>query len=160
MLENRKYPSAADIARYAILQEFGGIYADADFIPADQTLPMHDKIPLVGALAIAEHTFRSFAGSKWFIFNGFLATPKAHPLFEAALDNLDRAFAVLPYATAWWVAGPGYLTALSSRGGINIFSPKIIGKIQKERTIDGAVLAAQKISARGGIIADWKPWLS
>lgn len=158
LLAKRDYPGAADIARYFVLREQGGLYFDSDYVPATPDLPLHDSLPMIGAFALSLPEYRSFAGSTWFLSNAVLAAPDHHPIFEAAIENLDAGFAELPHASAWWMPGPGYFTCLTSRGGIHIHSYDIVGSVGNARSLDDAMEGAGEAGRKGSVIAFWKPW--
>lgn len=158
LLEKRVFAGAVDIARYLILREYGGIYADADFFPCNLNQPLHNLLPMIGAFALSESTYRNFGGSPWFVTNSFLAAPPRHPIFIDAIDLLDRAFDVLPHATEWWVPGPGYLTCLTARGGIHILSNHIVASIGKVKDQEEAISYAAHPRFSGCVLVAWKPW--
>lgn len=50
LVDEKNYPAASDLARYSILQEYGGIYADIDIAPGDidltKSIKIHSEIPI------------------------------------------------------------------------------------------------------------------
>lgn len=54
MLDKRDYPGAVDVARYKLLDRFGGIYLDCDWYPARDDLSFDAVLPMIGLMAFDE----------------------------------------------------------------------------------------------------------
>lgn len=100
----RHWVERADAARYLILHEFGGVYADHDVVSA---------APLDGLLneGLVLAPTRP-AG----VSNDFIMAAPGHPVLKAVLDELPNAADrtsgrwVPPYARVIYGTGPGLLT--------------------------------------------------
>ena len=112
----RRYPyfvNRADAARYLILHEHGGVYADFDVACA---------APLDGLL---DQNLVLAPTKPFGVSNDLMMARPGHPLFRAALDGLPARFRylfhpwVLPYARVMLGTGSVYLSQLhrAARGG-------------------------------------------
>jgi len=100
------YHAQADILRYEILQQFGGIYIDADTTCVQ---PLDDRF-----LTVEEGVWASAENTQGLLANGFMGARAQHPLLSAILDDLGKidvaaiaseARAEL-YGAAWVLTGP------------------------------------------------------
>ncbi|MEE4174450.1 MAG: FkbM family methyltransferase [Xanthomonadales bacterium] len=73
------YARKADIARYEILHEFGGIYLDCDMQPWERFDFEHERADLVVCNETDDMQYCSI---------GFLAARKGHPVFRGAIDEI------------------------------------------------------------------------
>jgi hypothetical protein len=83
----RPYAYQADLARYCILHEFGGLYADLSYL-------LLGPLPLDGQRITV---FRDFQwSSPWDVSNGLIASPARHPALlkaiEAVCANVARRY--------------------------------------------------------------------
>lgn len=54
MLSEGDYPGAVDVARYILLERFGGIYLDCDWYPARDDVSFDSFLPLAGLTVFDE----------------------------------------------------------------------------------------------------------
>jgi mannosyltransferase OCH1-like enzyme len=158
-MAKRSYPAAVDVARYMVIERFGGIYLDCDFIPCTDLYALHDILPMVGYSALSARTCRQIGNAGFFLLNGFIAAPPRHPVFSTAIMRLEAALKLLPKSPPWWIPGPAYLTAIS-KGSVTVINPSIwvaAGKVQRslDETLRMAKAAAE---SRGAALMGWKPW--
>ena len=110
-----RYPEAiqrVDAARYVILREFGGVYADLDLVclrPIDALLDAEVVLPRTTPFGVS---------------NQFMLSVKGHSLFCHAVASLPRAYA--KWGRAWprhvrvlTTAGPLFLTGRLREHGTN-----------------------------------------
>lgn len=97
----RAYPEniqRVDAARYVMLREFGGMYADLDLEclrPVDELTEARVVLPRTTPFGVS---------------NQFMLSEPAHPLFQHAIEELPRAFAQRRYL---W---PRHVRILSTTG--------------------------------------------
>lgn len=101
------YHAQADILRYAVLQQYGGIYIDADtaFV---KLLDERFLAPAEGAWVVRERAESSL------LCNGFLGAEPGHPLLAAVIHDLAKldvaAIAAETreelHGAAWVLTGP------------------------------------------------------
>ena len=81
----------ADLGRYLILHHCGGIYADLDTECISSLDELEDETRVILAEEPIEHRYHSDAlGMAHMIFNGVMASPKAHPFWLHLIDTLRR----------------------------------------------------------------------
>jgi mannosyltransferase OCH1-like enzyme len=160
MLEIGDLPGAVDVARYIILDRFGGIYLDCDWYPARQTIAFHDLLPLVGLTALPEDTPRNTGSGSLLLTNSFIAAPPAHPVFKRILDVLPAVWADLPGAPAWWSTGPLIFTVVCRGGGVTITDAQFVaGSVPRRAPLEAVeALCATAEKDDGGLLLAWKSW--
>lgn len=160
MLAIGDLPGAVDVARYLILDRFGGIYLDCDWYPARAGLAFHDLLPLTGLTALAEDTPRDTGTGSLLLTNSLIAAPPGHPAFGRILEALPGAAAALPGAPAWWATGPLLFTVVCRGGAVTIADAGIVAGALPRRAPLADVLALCERAERadGGLLVAWKPW--
>lgn len=153
-------PGAVDVARYLVLQQFGGIYLDCDWYPARRDLSFHDRLPLVGLSALAEKTPRDLGSGSLLLTNSLIAAPAGHPVFRRILDALPAAAAALPGAPAWWSTGPLLFSVVCRGGAVTIADAELVAGELPRRAPFSAVQALCETAERqdGGLLVAWKSW--
>ena len=99
----------ADLVRYEILLEHGGVYVDCDF---ECLRPLDELLAGVSCFAALED-------ARW-VNNAIMGAPQLHPFVEALVDGLPeniRRTTGRPNK----LSGPQYLTPIARRFGITIF---------------------------------------
>ena len=92
----------ADVARYLVLHQFGGIYADIDLECVKPLPHLMDKIRNKGILMYESQPFG--------VDIDFLATEANHPFFAFVIRGLkySNRWYIFPHAQAMLSTGPGY----------------------------------------------------
>lgn len=81
----------ADLGRYLILHHCGGIYADIDTECISSLDEIEDETRVILAEEPTEHRYHSDSlGMAYLIFNGVMASPKAHPFWLHLIETLKR----------------------------------------------------------------------
>jgi hypothetical protein len=80
-IQNKNFGMASDFLRYAIINEYGGVYSDINFI-----------LEKPEALDEAVHRYNFFSG----LGNGFFASTPHHPIIEGAIKIAQNNF-LKPY---------------------------------------------------------------
>lgn len=93
----------ADLWRYCVLHEFGGIYADIDTVcrlPMTELLQAEDRfvVPEAGTVKSA-------------VFNAFIAAMPGHPFLAAAIERATRIILSSDSFDGYMTTGPGNLGA-------------------------------------------------
>lgn len=160
MMGQKDYPGAADVARYLLLEKFGGIYLDADWYPARDDLGFEHFMALVGLTAMAEKTPRLTSAGGLLLANYFIATPPAHPVLQRILASIPRVMADLPDAPAWWSTGPVIFTNAALGAGVTLATADMVAALLPRGAPFAAVEAARKaaIQTDKGFLIDWKSW--
>lgn len=114
MLSLKSYPGASDVARYEVLAEHGGLYADADITPVD--LPIFDYLPTTGFGVSLEHDPIKYdlGNGAIFVANGFMVSCPNHPILQRVIQSLPlnfAAFKAFKYMEAYMVTGPYLLNS-------------------------------------------------
>jgi mannosyltransferase OCH1-like enzyme len=91
MLKKGDRPGAVDVARYTILQKFGGIYLDCDWYPARDDISFHDLLPMTGLTAMPEDIPRNTGKGCTLLANSFIAAPPRHPIFTRLIQYLTTS---------------------------------------------------------------------
>jgi inositol phosphorylceramide mannosyltransferase catalytic subunit len=91
----------ADIARYEILLNHGGVYVDTDF---EALAPIDDLIRKVAAFVATED-------GTW-LSNAILGAAPGHMFMAALVSGIPDSFATLPTGHINEVTGPKYVTAI------------------------------------------------
>lgn len=160
MLDRGDYPGAVDVARYLILQRFGGIYLDCDWYPARDDIGFEAFHPLIGLSALPEETPRLTGKGPLLLTNSFIAAPPGHPVFEKLLKTMPEAMARLPDAPAWWTTGPLLFTLILRATSVSLPAHGFVASSLPRRA-DFAVVEAARADAAangGGLLIGWKSW--
>jgi mannosyltransferase OCH1-like enzyme len=160
MLRRGDYPGAVDVARYVILERFGGIYLDCDWYPARDDISFHDLLPLQGLTAFAEEVPRDTGRGSVLLANSFIAAPPQHPVFTRMLTAIPAALHDMPRAPAWWATGPLLFTVVARAASICLAGADfVVGSLPDKAPLDDvlAVRAAIDENSSGLLIA-WKSW--
>lgn len=160
MMERKDYPGAADVARYLVLERFGGLYMDADWYPARDDAGFDDFIALVGFTALAAEIPRLTSVGGLLLANAFIATPPGHPVIKRIIEAMPRVMEALPDAPAWWSTGPLIFTYACRGAGVTIATVDMMAAVLPRRAPFEAVQAARAEAMRidGGFLIDWKSW--
>ncbi|WP_244474684.1 MULTISPECIES: glycosyltransferase family 32 protein [unclassified Rhizobium] len=160
MLAREDYPGAADVARYLVLERFGGIYMDADWYPARDDAGFEDFIALVGFTALAAEIPRLTSAGGLLLANAFIATPAAHPVIQRIIEAMPGIMEALPGAPAWWSTGPLIFTYASRGAGVTLATADMMAAVLPRRAPFSDVQMARETAMRTdrGFIIDWKSW--
>ncbi|MFD1327591.1 glycosyltransferase family 32 protein [Mycoplana ramosa] len=153
-------PGAVDVARYLILDRFGGIYLDCDWYPARLDIALHDVMPLVGLTALAERTPRDTGAGSLLLTNSMIAAPAAHPVFRRILAALPEVAVDLPDAPAWWATGPLLFTVVCRGGAVTVADAALVaGEAPRRAPIEEVMALCERAEREdGGLLVAWKPW--
>ncbi|CDN93031.1 glycosyltransferase family 32 protein [Agrobacterium tumefaciens] len=160
MLHQGDYPGAVDVARYILLERFGGIYLDCDWYPASDDLSFDAFLPLMGLTAFDEKTPRDTGHGSMLLANSFIAAPAGHPVFRRMLEAFPRIIADMPRAPAWWSTGPLIFTVIARAGSISLAPASFVAASLPDRAPFEAVEALRREQAAGvdGLLIAWKSW--
>lgn len=160
MLQRADVPGAVDIARYIILERFGGIYLDADWFPARSDISFHDWAPMIGLTAITEPTPRQTGVGATLLANSFIASPAGHPVFTRLLSALPDVMEALPEGPAWWATGPLIFTVMARGTSVTILDHAIVEARFARGTPETEIVehCRQAEANDRGLIVDWKSW--
>ncbi|WEO71070.1 glycosyltransferase family 32 protein [Agrobacterium vitis] len=160
MLARGDYPGAVDVARYLILQHFGGIYLDCDWYPARDHISFADCLSLVGLAALAEDTPRQTGLGSLLMTNSFIASPPGHPVFARIIEAMPQAMALLPDAPAWWSTGPLLMTVVFRGTSFTVPDASLIAANLQRGAPFAEVEAARDtaLTTDGGLLIGWKSW--
>ena len=130
----RGYPLSimrADLGRYLVLREFGGVYADLDVEALENFEPLLDAQEPVFAYEPPSHARLEFVRSRGFtrvVSNAVILSPRAHPFWDHLLSLLSRCRSA---ASPLDATGPFILTAACEQAGdavrvlpAHVFSPR------------------------------------
>ncbi|MFZ5709636.1 MAG: glycosyltransferase [Pseudomonadota bacterium] len=153
-------PGAVDVARYAILGRHGGIYLDCDWYPGRHDLSFHDRLPMLGLVALAEDIPRATGLGSLLLANSFIAAPPGHPVFARLLAALPRLRGRLPGAPAWWATGPLAFTLAARGGSVAVADAGLVAAAAPTGAgrADLEAMAEANAGADGGLLIAWKPW--
>jgi mannosyltransferase OCH1-like enzyme len=160
MLAGGDYPGAVDVARYLVLQAFGGVYIDCDWYPVRDDLGLADLLPLLGLTALAEATPRETGRGSLLFTNSLIAAPPGHPVFQRLLEVMPQVMAVLPGAPAWWSTGPLILTVLLRSTSVWVPDAGLVAAELPRRAPFADVETACRTATEGGhgLLLGWKSW--
>lgn len=159
MLEQGDYPGAVDVARYIVLERFGGIYLDCDWYPARDDVSFDAFLPLAGLTAFDEKTPRDTGQGSMLLANSFIAAPAGHPVFRKMLEAFPGILEEMPRAPAWWSTGPLIFTVIARSGSISLAPASFVAASLADRTPFAAVEALrQELSETDGLLIAWKSW--
>lgn len=121
----------ADLGRYLVLREFGGVYADLDVEAVASLEPLLDATDPIFAYEPPSHAGLEFVQSRGFtriVSNAVILTPRAHPFWDDFLNLLSRCRSA---ANPLDATGPFILTAACEQAGdvvrilpAHVFSPR------------------------------------
>jgi len=160
MLAKGDLPGAVDVARYAILEQFGGIYLDCDWYPVRNDISFHDLLPMTGLIAMAEDTPRKTGKGSTLLANSFIAAPTHHPVFTRLLDVVPKVTAELPKAPAWWSTGPLLFTLMARGGSVTLADAALVAGALPQHTSlsDVEHWCAKTRSSDSGLLLAWRSW--
>ncbi|QCL85779.1 mannosyltransferase [Agrobacterium pusense] len=160
MLSEGDYPGAVDVARYILLERFGGIYLDCDWYPARDDVSFDSFLPLAGLTAFDEKTPRNTGQGSMLLANSFIAAPAAHPVFRKMLAAFPDILEEMPRAPAWWSTGPLIFTVIARQGSISLAPAAFVAASVPDRTPFDTVDAIRRDLAKdaGGLLIAWKSW--
>ncbi|CAN7489108.1 glycosyltransferase [Agrobacterium tumefaciens] len=159
MLDQGDYPGAVDVARYIVLERFGGIYLDCDWYPARDDVSFDAFLPLVGLTAFDEKTPRDTGQGSMLLANSFIAAPAGHPVFRRMLEAFPGIVKEMPRAPAWWSTGPLIFTVIAREGSISLAPAAFVAASLADRTPYAAVEALrQELTEANGLLIAWKSW--
>lgn len=159
MLEQGDYPGAVDVARYIVLERFGGIYLDCDWYPARDDVSFDAFLPLAGLTAFDEKTPRDTGQGSMLLANSFIAAPAGHPVFRRMLEAFPGILEEMPRAPAWWSTGPLIFTVIARAGSISLAPASFVAASLADRTPFAAVEALrQQLGDKDGLLIAWKSW--
>ncbi|MBO0134366.1 glycosyltransferase family 32 protein [Agrobacterium burrii] len=159
MLEQGDYPGAVDVARYIVLERFGGIYLDCDWYPARDDVSFDAFLPLAGLTAFDEKTPRDTGQGSMLLANSFIAAPAGHPVFRRMLEAFPGILEEMPRAPAWWSTGPLIFTVIARAGSISLAPASFVAASLADRTPFAAVEALrQELNETDGLLIAWKSW--
>lgn len=110
------YTAKSDIARYEILQKYGGVFIDADSLWINK---LNNSLDFI--LEKANNKGNMFCAeepkNKWSIANGVIGFSKNHPLLETLIDYIHNNYESLKkkhprHRDVWLVTGPHIFTPL------------------------------------------------
>lgn len=160
MLARGDYPGAVDVARYLILEQFGGIYLDCDWYPARDDIGFADCLPLTGLAALAEDTPRQTGLGSLLLTNSLIASPPGHPVFARMIEAMPKAMALLPDAPAWWSTGPLLMTVVFRGTSFTVPDSGFVAANLERGAPFAEVEAARDaaLATDGGLLIGWKSW--
>lgn len=159
-LERGDYPGAVDVARYVLLERFGGIYLDCDWFPARDDVGFDDFLPMRGLTAMAEDVPRDLGASgSVLLYNSFIAAPPEHPVFRRIIEAMPEVARLMPGAPAWWATGPLIFTVAARAGAVCLADPALIAGSFPDGT-PGTEIDAFRAApdAPAGLLLAWKSW--
>jgi len=161
MYEDGDLPGAVDVARYIILEKFGGIYLDCDWYPARDDLSFHHIMPMQGIGGMAEDIPRNTGKGGLLLANSFIMAPPKHPVFRRILDSLPAVMSALPRAPAWWSTGPLLFTLMCRGGPMTLADSDMVAGDLPQETTEQSIQQWCKESQKndGGLLLSWKSWI-
>ena len=117
------YAAKADILRYEILLQYGGLYVDTDFECIRNIVNIVDNLPCFVA---QQNDLDADFGKYCYVNNAFMGAISGHPLFGDLVENLALHMKSLPSEVpASYLTGPHYLTrVLQAHPTVTIFPAK------------------------------------
>ena len=160
MLSKGDLPGAVDVARYVILQRFGGVYLDCDWYPVRDDVSFHDLLPMTGLVAMAEDTPRNTGKGSLLLANSLIAASPDHPVFARLLAALADITRELPKAPAWWSTGPLIFTLMSRGGSVTLADADIVAGLLPQGTSLSQVeqWCTQARLHDSGLLLAWRSW--
>lgn len=159
MLKEGDYPGAVDVARYILLERFGGIYLDCDWYPARDDVSFDSFLPLLGLTAFDEKTPRDTGQGSMLLANSFIASPPGHPVFRRMLEAFPDILADMPRAPAWWSTGPLIFTVVARAGSVSLAPASFVAASLADRAPFADVEALRlDLTDADGLLIAWKSW--
>lgn len=160
MLSKGDLPGAVDVARYLILQSFGGIYLDCDWYPVRSDVSFHDILPMTGLVAMPEDVPRNTGKGSLLLANSFIAAPPSHPVFERLLAAVADVTHELPKAPAWWSTGPLMFTLMARGGSVTLADADIVAGLLPQGTSLPEVeqWCREMRVQNSGLLLAWRSW--
>lgn len=160
MMSRGDYPGAVDVARYIILQRFGGVYLDCDWYPVRNDISFHDLLPMAGLIAMPERIPRNTGKGSTLLANSFIAAPPDHPVLERLNTALPEITAELPKAPAWWSTGPLIFTLMSRGGSLTLADADLVsGELSQDTTLSQVKRWCEKTRLHdSGLLLAWRSW--
>lgn len=161
MLLKGDFPGAVDVARYVILEKFGGVYLDCDWYPTRNDLSFQDFVPLLGLTAMAEATPRRTGKDGTLLANSVIAAPPHHPVLTRLVTALNDVMTVLPDAPAWWATGPLIFTLIARGGSISLVDAHIVaGQLPQDTPLEEVERWCREAKENDlGLFLAWKSWI-
>ena len=161
MLVKGDFPGAVDVARYVILQHYGGIYLDCDWYPTRNDVSFHDFLPMLGLVTMAEDIPRNTGKGGLLLANSMIATPPQHPVFARLVHVLNDVMKALPDAPAWWVSGPLIFTLMCRGGSVTLADADLVaGSLPQSTPLADVEQWCTDAQARdSGLFLAWKSWV-
>lgn len=155
------HPGAVDVARYIILQRYGGIYLDCDWYPARLDVSFDQLLTMKGICAMAEDIPRNTGKGGLLLANSLIMAPPKHPVFARVLASLDDVDKTLPDAPAWWATGPLIFTLMCRGGSMTLIDSDIVAGSLPQQTPIAEVEAWCRASEKkdAGLLLSWKSWV-
>jgi len=113
-LESSNFPQKADILRYEILEQFGGVYIDADVYCVKSIDPLLDDVNNRSCSLVAAYEGRVEA--KTLVANTVMMAEPGNPFIRLLVDSIN----IEQEGQAWEITGPQYFTDM-----IETHQPKI-----------------------------------
>ncbi len=153
-------PGAVDVARYLILERFGGIYLDCDWYPVRNDISFFDLLPMTGLIAMPENIPRQTGKGSLLLANSFIATPPGHLTFKRLLASMEHIIELLPKAPAWWSTGPLLFTLMSRGGSVTLADAGLVaGNLPQTTSLPEVVSwCEQKRLNDSGLLLAWRSW--
>lgn len=160
-VEQGIFPAAVDLARYVVLQQYGGIYLDCDWYPARDDLGFHDLLPLTGLAAMAEDTPRNTGKGGLLLSNALLLAPPRHPVFTRLVEVLEDVVNEMPDAPVWWTTGPLIFTLVSRSAPLTLADAGLVaGSLPQQTSLDDVQAWCRESQDRdAGLLLAWKSWI-
>ncbi|WCK01761.1 glycosyltransferase family 32 protein [Agrobacterium tumefaciens] len=160
MLSEGDYPGAVDVARYILLERFGGIYLDCDWYPARDDRSFDAFLPLMGLTAFDEKTPRDTGQGSMLLANSFIAAPAGHPVFRKMLEAFSGIIEEMPRAPAWWSTGPLIFTVIARAGSISLApAPFVAASLADRAPLEAVEAIRRELAAQeSGMLIAWKSW--
>lgn len=117
------FAAKADILRYELLLQFGGVYVDTDFECLKNIEPL---LAGVECFVAQQKDLEADFGKFCYVNNALIGAAPGHPLFRDLVESLPQHMASLPPdVPASYLTGPHYLTTvLQSHPEVKIFPAK------------------------------------
>ncbi len=153
-------PGAVDVARYLILERFGGIYLDCDWYPVRDDISFFDLLPMTGLVAMPENIPRQTGKGSLLLANSFIAAPPGHLVFTRLLASMEHVTKLLPKAPAWWSTGPLLFTLMSRGGSVTLADADLeAGNLPQTTTLPEVInWCEQKRLGDSGLLLAWRSW--
>lgn len=160
MVAKGDLPGTVDVARYQILERFGGIYLDCDWYPARNDLSFHDVLPMTGLTVIPEDLPRNTGKGCTLLANSFIASPPHHLVFTRILASAGEITKQLPKAPAWWSTGPLLFTLMSRGGTVTLADADFVAGTLPPGTPLEEVTRWCELpeNSDGGLLLAWRAW--